>query len=118
MAKNKVNNGLFDVSDLAATAKRNIEKRDTIHIHNTHTQQSYTMPQEETRSHRIQIVVKPSIGKELDRMAKENIIKSKNDLINYLIEEFVRENKSSGEKPVVRSDGSLEGQLSIDDMKE
>ena len=87
MAKNKVNNGLFDVSDLADNAKRNIEKREK--LHNTHTQQSYTIPQEETRSHRIQIVVKPSVGQALDRLVEENKIKSKNDLINFLVEEFL-----------------------------
>ena len=38
MAKNKVNNGLFGVNDLAENAQKNVEERNTTHIHNTHTQ--------------------------------------------------------------------------------
>lgn len=93
MAKNKVNNGLFDVSDLAENTQKKIEERNTTHIHNTDTQQTYTMPQEETRSKRIQIVVKPSINKELDQLVKQKKIKSKNDLVNFLLEQFLEQNK-------------------------
>ena len=97
MAKNKINNGLFDVSDLTDNAKKNIEERGesaagTV-IHNTDTQQAYTMPQEETRSKRIQIVIKPSVNKELDRLVKQKKNKSKNDLVNFLLESFIEQNR-------------------------
>ena len=98
MAKNKTNNGLFDVSDLTNTAQKNIEERGVEQTpgtitHNTDTQQTYTMPQEETRSKRIQIVIKPSVNKELDRLVKQKKIKSKNDLVNFLLESFIEQNK-------------------------
>lgn len=98
MAKNKINNGLFDVSDLANTAQKNIEERGADQtpgaiIHNTDTQPTYTMPQEEIRSKRIQIVVKPSVSRELDRLVKQKKIKSKNDLVNFLLESFIEQNK-------------------------
>lgn len=98
MAKNKINNGLFDVSDLTENAQKNIEERGVEHtpeknIHNTDTQPEYTMPQEETRSKRIQIVIKPSVNKELDRLVKQKKIKSKNDLVNFLLESFIEQNK-------------------------
>lgn len=98
MAKNKTNNGLFDVSDLTENAQKNIEERgverttETI-THNTDTQPEYTMPQEETRSKRIQIVIKPSVNKELDRLVKQKKIKSKNDLVNFLLESFIEQNR-------------------------
>lgn len=99
MAKNKENKSVFDVSDLAMNAERNIAEREnkaaeeTVNTHNTHTQHTYTMPQEETRSKRIQIVVKPSVNAELDRLAKEGKIKSKNDLICFLVEQYISANK-------------------------
>ena len=63
----------------------------------------------ETRSQRLQIIVKPSVGETLDRMVKENKIKSKNDLINNLIDNFLLENDTAGEVPVVRLDGEIKG---------
>ena len=98
MAKNKTNNGLFDVSDLTENAQKNIEERGaeptaSANTHNTDTQTPYTMPQEETRSKRIQIVIKPSVNKELDRLVKQKKIKSKNDLVNFLLESFINQNK-------------------------
>ena len=98
MAKNKTNNGIFDVNDLAENAQKNIEERGventpTTDTHNTDTQTQYTMPQEETRSKRIQIVIKPSVNKELDRLVKQKKIKSKNDLVNFLLENFIEQNR-------------------------
>ena len=55
----------------------------------TDKQTAYSMQQEETRSKRIQIVVKPSSNDALDRLVEEGKIKSKNDLINFLIEDFI-----------------------------
>ena len=89
MAKNKVNNGLFGVNDLAENAQKNVEERNTTHIHNTHTQHTYTMPQEEKRNQRVQIVVKPSLNEKLDLLVKQKKIKSKNDLVNFLLESYI-----------------------------
>lgn len=47
----------------------------------------------ENRSQRIQIVIKPSVNKELDRLVKQEKIKSKNDLVNFLLESFIEQNK-------------------------
>ena len=46
MAKNKKNNGLFDVSDLAENAKKNIEARNT---HDTHDTQGTQRKQKHPR---------------------------------------------------------------------
>lgn len=98
MAKNKKNDGLFgdSVMGLVETAKKSIEERSATHttqIHNTDTQTEYTIQQEETRSKRIQIVIKPSVNSELDRFVKIGKIKSKNDLVNFLLEQFIEQNK-------------------------
>ncbi len=95
MAKNRENNGIFadSVMDLPENTKKNIEERNTTDTHNTDTQQTYTMPQEETRSKRVQFVLKPSVNKELDRLVKQKKIKSKNDLVNFLLEQFIEQNK-------------------------
>ena len=79
--------------DLPENTKKNIEERHTTNIHNTDTQQTYTMPQEEIRSKRLQFVVKPSVNKELDRLVKQKKIKSKNDLVNFLLEQYIEQNK-------------------------
>lgn len=60
---------------------------DATRIHNT--QHTYTMPQEETRSQRVQIVVKPSVNEKLDSLVKQKKIKSKNDLVNFLLESYI-----------------------------
>ncbi len=38
---------------------------------------------------RVQILIKPSTFEYLDQLQKEGLIKSKNDLINSLLEDFV-----------------------------
>ena len=62
---------------------------DTTQLHNTHTQHTYTILQEETRSQRVQIVVKPSVNDKLDLLVKQKKIKSKNDLVNFLLESYI-----------------------------
>ena len=57
--------------------------------HNTDTQYRYTIQQEEKRSTRLQFVVKPSVNVKLDQMVKEGKIKSKNDLVNFLLESYI-----------------------------
>lgn len=89
MAKNKENNGLFDVSDLTMKAQESIKKSGKENIHNTHTQHAYTIQQEETRSQRVQIVIKPSVNAKLDSLVEQKKIKSKNDLVNFLLENYV-----------------------------
>ena len=44
----------------------------------------------EIRSKRMQIVVKPSTFTRLERLKQRGIIKSKNDLINNFLENFVQ----------------------------
>ena len=61
----------------------------TTNIHNTHTQQTYTIPEKEKRSRRMQFVVKPSVDRKLDRLVQEGKIKSKNDLVNFLLESYI-----------------------------
>ena len=65
----------------------------TTHIHNTDTQHTYTIQKEETRSQRVQIVIKPSVNDQLDRLVKQKVIKSKNDLVNFLLEDWLNKNK-------------------------
>lgn len=57
--------------------------------HNTDTQYNYTIPQEEKRSQRLQFVVKPSVNARLDELAQNGTIKSKNDLVNFLLESYI-----------------------------
>lgn len=56
------------------------------------TPSEYTVIKEETRSQRLQIVVKPSVNKKLDKLVKQKKIKSKNDLINFLVEDYLERN--------------------------
>ena len=65
------------------------QEHNTTNIHNKHTQQTYTIPQEEKRSQRLQFVVKPSVNEKLDQMVKDGTIKSKNDLVNFLLESYI-----------------------------
>lgn len=77
-------------SVVAAMISEEVKREcDTIHIHNTPTQHAYTMQQEETRSQRVQIVVKPSVNEKLDLLVKQKKIKSKNDLVNFLLESYI-----------------------------
>lgn len=46
---------------------------------------------EEIRSKRIQIVIKPSVNEKLDEYAADGVIKSKNDLVNQLLEKFIEQ---------------------------
>lgn len=43
----------------------------------------------ENRSKRVQLLVKPSVNDALDRMVEEGKIKSKNDLVNFLLESYI-----------------------------
>lgn len=46
-------------------------------------------PAAEKRTERIQIVVTPTISKKLDELVRNEKIKSKNDLINFLLEGYL-----------------------------
>lgn len=70
-----------------------VESDNTTQIHNTDTQHTYTIQKEETRSQRVQIVIKPSVNEKLDKLVKQKVIKSKNDLVNFLLENWLNENK-------------------------
>ncbi len=107
MAKSKENNGLFDVSDFTKKTQVRTAKIEAQNIHNTVTQPTYTMPHDETRSKRIQIVIKPSMNVALDRLVDQQQIKSKNDLINCLLEQFLQQNETTAE---------TFHQMSIDDV--
>ncbi len=45
----------------------------------------------EIRNKRVQFVIKPSTNRKLDEYAEAGIIRSKNDLVNYLLEDFIAE---------------------------
>lgn len=47
----------------------------------------------ETRSQRVNLVIKPSTNEHLDELVRLGKIKSKNDLINFLLEQFIEQNK-------------------------
>lgn len=46
---------------------------------------------EEIRNKRIQIVIKPSVNEKLDEYVDNGVIKSKNDLVNQLLEKFIEQ---------------------------
>ena len=50
----------------------------------------------ESRSVRLQIVITPSIAKKLEWLDKTNQIKSRNDLVNFLLERYVETKDFSG----------------------
>lgn len=52
----------------------------------------YSIVEKESRTKKMLIMIRPSIGEILDELAKNGTIKSKNDLINYLIEDFIDKN--------------------------
>ena len=110
MAKSAKPTNAFDVTGIIAD-KQN-KKQNTQHttqIHNT--QVEYSFNQEETRSKRIQIVIKPSTNSRIDELVKKGVVKSKNDLINVLLENFL----DQAEQPV--AGGEVKGQMSIDDVE-
>lgn len=67
---------------------------ETINIPPLNPTQEYTPFNAEKRSKRLQIIVKPSIGKKLDQYVNEGIIKNKNDLINFLLETWIAEQEA------------------------
>lgn len=79
----------FNVETQAAVTKEDREKSSATQTHNAPIQRTYTIRKEETRSKRVQIVIKPSVNKKLDEMAKNGTIKSKNDLVNFLLESYI-----------------------------
>lgn len=46
-------------------------------------------PADEKRTERIQIVVTPTVSRKLDELVRDRKIKSKNDLINFLLEGYL-----------------------------
>ena len=78
----------FKVEADVAVTKKNSEGNTTItHNKDTQTQQTYTT--QEMRSKRVQIVIKPSVNEKLNQLAKNGTIKSKNDLVNFLLERYI-----------------------------
>lgn len=47
--------------------------------------------QDQLRNKRIQIVVTSRVGEALDRLVSKKKIKSKNDLVNFLLEKYLEE---------------------------
>ena len=81
----------FNVEAQVAVAKENGEKNNTTKLHNsvTHTQTQQTYTTQEMRSKRVQFVIKPSVNEKLDQLAQNGTIKSKNDLVNFLLESYI-----------------------------
>lgn len=52
-------------------------------------EQNIYRPSYETRSKRVNLVIKPTLNSALDKMVEEGKIKSKNDLINFLLENYI-----------------------------
>lgn len=52
----------------------------------------------ETRSAKLNILVKPSTAQKLDESVKEGKIKSRNDLINFLLEKYFEEEEQQQAK--------------------
>ena len=78
----------FKVEPDVAVATKSSENNTTIaHNKDTQTQQTYTT--QEMRSKRVQFVIKPSVNEKLDELAKNGAIKSKNDLVNFLLENYI-----------------------------
>ena len=50
----------------------------------------------ETRSAKLNILVKPSTAQKLEESVKEGTIRSRNDLINYLLEKYFEEEENAG----------------------
>lgn len=80
----------FNVEAQVAVAKESAASN-TTNTHNevTHTQTQQTYTTQEMRSKRVQIVIKPSVNEKLDELAKTGAIKSKNDLVNFLLESYI-----------------------------
>ena len=74
-----------------ATQEATAADNNTTNLHNTatHTQTQQTYTTQEMRSKRVQFVIKPSVNAKLDELAKNGAIKSKNDLVNFLLESYI-----------------------------
>lgn len=115
MAKNKVNNGLFDVSDLAANAQKNIEERNAHSAQHTqdaqHTQGAHDA-QNAQRKQKHPRINMAFYGDNLDyaREAAYRRRMSVTEYVNQLIIDDKNRGASGFGKPVDPE------QLSIDDI--
>lgn len=67
--------------------------QETVQTENTSLADGYTWERKETRSIKTNIMIKPSIAKKLDRAVDRKEIRSRNDLINYLLEEYFKQDE-------------------------
>lgn len=106
MAKNKKNNGLFDVSDLAKNAQRNIEERNaTQHTQHTHDAQGVQRKQKHPR------INLAFYGNNL-KYAKEAAWLKKMSVTEYINQLIVDDRNRGVSLPTESSE-----QLSIDDVE-
>ncbi len=90
MAKNKTNNGIFDVSDLAENAQKQIDKINAQPSSMTSEPVKRRTIKRETKSKRVNLLVRPSVYEAVVRKAEEEGV-SVNELINSIMEEIIRE---------------------------
>lgn len=87
MAKNKVNNGLFDVSDLAENTQKQIDKinaQEPAPARKPKAKTERRTIKRETKSKRVSLLMRPSDYESLVNMAEDEGV-SVNDLINRIL---------------------------------
>lgn len=95
MAKNRENKGIFDVSDLAENAQKNIAARNVPSPAGDQEPNEKKAPvsrrtiKRETKSKRINLLVRPSDYEALVVMAEDEEV-SLNELINRFIQENIK----------------------------
>ena len=87
MAKNKVNTGLFDTNDLIEDAKANIQKTNE---NPAEIPVKKNIIKRETKSKRVNLLVKPSVYEAIVAKAEENGV-SVNELINGYMEDILKQ---------------------------
>lgn len=88
MAKNKTNTGIFDVSDLAETAQKQINKINAQPSSMTSEPTKRRTIKRETKSKRVNLLVRPSVYEAVVRKAETEGV-SVNELINSFMESIV-----------------------------
>lgn len=91
MAKNKENKGLFGVEDIITNTKQNVQEKDTLQKEMKPTKKAATrrIIKRETKSKRINLLVRPSEYEALASLAEEKGI-SLNELIGRFISEHIK----------------------------
>ena len=91
MAKNKTNNGLFDVSDLAETSVRQVKKITSQQVGSAPEERPAApvrKPRRETKSKRVNLLVRPSVYEAIVQKADAEGV-SVNELINTFMERIL-----------------------------